>query len=134
MAATSPFEVLLDTQAVLWANLSPELLSTTAAAMIEDESSIILVSAASAWEIATKVRLGKLPGAVTFEREFMQLPRRAGYTLLPITPEIALRSGRLAGKHGDPFDRMIAAQALTLDVPVISNDPMLDGFGVRRIW
>jgi PIN domain nuclease of toxin-antitoxin system len=64
----------------------------------------------------------------------MELPERAGYILLPIEPVVALRSGRLIGKHGDPFDRMIAAQALALDVPVISNDAKLDEFGVRRIW
>ena len=58
----------------------------------------------------------------------------AAYTLIPIEAEIALRAGRLVGKHRDPFDRMIVAQALAMDIPVISSDAKLDGFGVRRIW
>jgi len=126
--------VLVDTHAVLWANIKPQLLSRKAAAILSDRSTTVLVSAATAWEISTKVRLGKLPSASVFEQEFMELPERAGYILLPIEPEVALRSGRLIAKHGDPFDRMIAAQALALDVPVISNDAKLDEFGVRRIW
>ena len=124
--------VLLDTHVVLWANLKPSLLSGRVASILSDRSVTVLVSAASAWEIATKVRLGKLPSAVLFEREFMELPQRTGYILLPIESHVALRSGRLVGKHGDQFDRMIAAQALELDVDVISNDTKLDGFGVRR--
>jgi len=60
--------------------------------------------------------------------------REAGYAVLPITPEIALRSGRLVGGHGDPFDRMIAAHALAEDIPVISADAQLDVFGLKRIW
>jgi len=126
--------VLVDTHAVLWANIKPQLLSRKAAAILSDRSTTVLVSAATAWEISTKVRLGRLASASVFEQEFMELPERAGYILLPIEPEVALRSGRLIGKHGDPFDRMIAAQALALDVPVISNDAKLDEFGVRRIW
>jgi PIN domain nuclease of toxin-antitoxin system len=62
------------------------------------------------------------------------LATAAGYTLLPITFKAALRSGRLIGKHGDPFDRMIAAQALEMDIEVISNDAALDEFKIRRIW
>jgi PIN domain nuclease of toxin-antitoxin system len=94
----------------------------------------LVVSAASAWEIATKVRLGRLPEAVEFERDFMSLIRRAGYSLRPVTVEDGLRAGRLIGAHQDPFDRMIAAQALADDIPVISVDAKLDVFGVRRIW
>jgi PIN domain nuclease of toxin-antitoxin system len=125
---------LFDTQALLWAALTPEKLSHKAAAIISDESVELLVSAASAWEIATKVRLGKLPFAEEFEREFLNDIDAAGYTLLSIDTETALRAGRLVGEHGDPFDRMIAAQALALDIPVISIDSALDSFGVRRIW
>ena len=58
----------------------------------------------------------------------------AGFVFLPIHVEDALRSARLTGEHRDPFDRMIAAQALAMDIPVISIDPKLDVFGIRRIW
>ena len=126
--------VLLDTHTVLWATLSPSSLSRKASAIIADERNVILVSAASAWEIATKVRLGKLPGAEMLEREFLEIMNRAGYTLLPIDVESALRAGRLIREHRDPFDRMIASQALANDIPILSTDSRLDAFGARRIW
>ena len=126
--------VLLDTHTVLWATLSPSSLSRKASAIIADERNVILVSAASAWEIATKVRLGKLPGAEMLEREFLEIMNRAGYTLLPIDVESALRAGRLIGEHRDPFDRMIASQALANDIPILSINSRLDAFGARRIW
>ena len=126
--------VLLDTNTLLWAGYDPASLSKNAAAVVADPSNSILVSAASAWEIATKVRLGKLPRAEHLEREFEKRMVKAGYLLLSIDVPCALRAGRLAGDHRDPFDRMIAAQALAEDIPVISNDTKLDSFGIRRIW
>jgi PIN domain nuclease of toxin-antitoxin system len=127
-------KALLDTHALLWAVLNPELLSRHAADLIAEEANIVIVSAASAWEIATKVRIGKLPHAAGMEKEFLDVIDDAGYTLLPIEVSDALRAGRLAGNHGDPFDRMIAAQAIARDIPVLSNDTRLDVFGVSRIW
>jgi PIN domain nuclease of toxin-antitoxin system len=127
-------KVLLDTHTLLWATLSPASLSRQATAIIADGVNVILVSAASAWEIATKVRLGKLPGAETLEREFLDVMGDAGYTLLPIDAESALRAGRLTSEHRDPFDRMLAAQALASDIPILSTDSKLDSFGIRRIW
>jgi PIN domain nuclease of toxin-antitoxin system len=126
--------ILLDTNALLWAVLTPEKLSRNASLSVSDETNTILVSAASAWEIATKVRLGKLPGAQALERRFLDAIDDAGYGLLSIDVRTALRAGRLTGDHRDPFDRMIAAHALTLDIPIVSSDPLLDSFGIRRIW
>ena len=125
---------LFDTQVLIWASIRPERLTRVAAALISDESNALLVSAASAWEVATKVRIGKLKDAEELESDFLKYMEDAGYTLLPVSVEDALRAGRLPGDHGDPFDRIIAAQALTLDIAVISNDRELDAFGVRRIW
>lgn len=127
-------KVLLDTHTLLWAVINPELLSRRASKIIEDNTSVILVSAASAWEIATKVRLGKLQRAEAFERDFLHTLDDLGYALLSIEVETALRAGRFTADHGDPFDRIIAAHAIALDIPVISKDPQLDQFGVRRIW
>lgn len=127
-------KALLDTHALLWAVLSPSSLSREAAAIIADETNVVLVSAASAWEIATKVRIGKLPGAEALEENFLDAMGLAGYSLLPIDAADALRAGRLPGDHRDPFDRMIAAQALAGDLPVLSSDPKLDIFSIRRIW
>jgi PIN domain nuclease of toxin-antitoxin system len=127
-------KVLLDTHTLIWASLSRASLSHNAAVIIADPANEILVSVASAWEIATKVRLGKFPDAAPFERRFLEAVDEAGYILLPIEAETALRAGRFTAAHGDPFDRIIAAQALALDIPVISLDAKLDQFGVRRIW
>jgi PIN domain nuclease of toxin-antitoxin system len=127
-------KVLLDTNALLWAITSPQNLSHQAAEIISNEANMIVVSAASAWEIATKVRIGKLQAAEVFERDFLNVIEIAGYSLLPIDTACALRAGRLVGEHGDPFDRMIAAQALAEDIPVISPDAKLDSFLIRRIW
>jgi PIN domain nuclease of toxin-antitoxin system len=126
--------VLLDTHALLWAALAPASLSLKASKIINDEANTILVSAASAWEISTKVRAGRLPGAETLEKEFLDVMRIAGYTLLPIDAAHALRAGRFTSLHRDPFDRIIAAQALADDIPVLSKDAKLDSFAIRRIW
>jgi PIN domain nuclease of toxin-antitoxin system len=126
--------VLLDTCTVIWATVSPTSLSREARETISDEGNMILVSAASAWEIATKVRLGKLPGVEKLERDYLDVMDDAGYTQLDIDTESALRAGRMVAEHRDPFDRMIAAQALGQDIPILSPDALLDQFGVRRIW
>jgi PIN domain nuclease of toxin-antitoxin system len=88
-------KVLLDTCTVIWATLAPASLSEQVREAISDEGNTVLVSAASAWEIATKVRAGKLPGAEKLEREYLEVMEEAGYTQLAIDTESALRAGRL---------------------------------------
>jgi PIN domain nuclease of toxin-antitoxin system len=127
-------KVLLDTHTFLWATLKSAGLPHKVRSIIANDSNEIVVSAACAWEISTKVRLGKLPMAENLERNFLDVAQNAGYVLLAIEVSDALRAGRLEGAHGDPFDRMIAAQAIARDIPVLSNDRRLDIFGVRRIW
>ena len=127
-------KLLLDTCTVLWATLSSKSLSPKAQRLLAAESNVVYVSAVTAWEIATKFRKGKIPEAEPLERNFFEVMDVAGYTLLPIDPEQALRAGRLLGLHRDPFDRILAAQALSIDIPVITPDPSFDQFGVRRIW
>lgn len=126
--------VLLDTHALLWAAFRKDLLSARAQKLIEAPANEILVSAASAWEIATKYRLGKLPLAQVLVEDFVPRVTAAGYVLLSISAEHALRAGRLPADHKDPFDRMLAAQAIDEDLPLLSNDEQLDVFGVRREW
>ena len=125
---------LFDTDCLLWATVKPEGLSRAAYEFVANPGNRLLVSAASAWEISTKVRLGKLFIASDLERNFLSRMREAGYDVLALEASVALRAGRMPGQHGDPFDRMIAAQALELGIPVLSSDAKLDGFGVRRIW
>ena len=127
-------KVLLDTGTVIWATLSPSSLSPKVRNLIADPANEVLVSAASAWEISTKVRLGRLTGAEKLERDYLDVMDAAGYSLLAIDTESALRAGRLVANHRDPFDRMIAAQALALDIPVLSPDAQLDVFAMRRLW
>ncbi|MGD0940907.1 MAG: type II toxin-antitoxin system VapC family toxin [Terracidiphilus sp.] len=127
-------KLLLDTCTLIWTVYSPTQLSKRSRQCIADSSNTVFVSAASAWEIATKVRRGRLPTALELERNFLEDMDEAGYSLLSIDVASALRAGRLTADHRDPFDRIIAAQALGLDIPVISPDAQFDQFGVRRIW
>jgi len=127
-------KALLDTHTLLWWLDGDEQLSATAREWINEASHSILVSAASAWEIATKVRIGKLPGAVEVAAQFHECLMSQGFTPLDISTEHALRAGSLPGPHRDPFDRMLIAQAQSLNVPLISNERIFDNYGIRRIW
>ena len=103
-------------------------------ALIGDSETEVLVSAASAWEISTKVRLGKLPGAAELARALPGAIESQGFEPLSITVTDAQTAGALRGPHRDPFDRLIAAQANARSLPVVSRDTALDGLGVRRLW
>ena len=126
--------LLLDTHALLWWLDGDERLSPVARAAIADGASQILVSAASAWEITTKHRLGKLPGAEDVARDVSGCVAAQGFEELPISLRDAERAGRLPGPHRDPFDRMLIAQALRADLELVSNETMFDPYGVRRLW
>ena len=125
--------VLLDTHALLWWVADSGRLSPRARRIVADEANGVLVSAASAWEIATKYRLGKLPGAEAVALDVAGTIGDQGFEPLPVGVRDAERAGRLPGPHRDPFDRMLAAQALARDLGVVSVDEALDGYGVRRI-
>jgi PIN domain nuclease of toxin-antitoxin system len=125
---------LLDSHTVLWAAFRRDLLSAHALHVLTQPGSEMNVSAASAWEITTKYRLGKLNFARALAVDFIPRITSVGYHLLPISLEHAVRAGLLPGDHKDPFDRMLAAQALHEDMPLLSNDPQFDVFGVRREW
>jgi PIN domain nuclease of toxin-antitoxin system len=125
---------LLDTHTLLWWMTGDSRLSNRAYALIEDIDNVSLVSAVSAWEIATKVRLGRLPAAAELIQNFVTDLSRYEIQILPVTADHGLRAGLLPGPHQDPFDRMLIAQALTENVPIVSNDKALDGYGVTRLW
>ena len=126
--------VLLDTHAFLWWLAGDRRLSRAARHVIEDPDNRALVSAASAWEIATKHRLGKLPGANVVASNVRAAIEVHGFRPLAITVAHAERAGRLPGPHRDPFDPMLIAQALAHDLPLVSNESLFDRYGVRRIW
>ena len=127
-------KALLDTHALLWWLDGDERLTSTARAWIGEPSHVVLVSAATAWEIATKVRIGKLPGASAVAECFQACLLEQGFKSMAITTDHALRAGGLPGPHRDPFDRMLIAQAQAENTPLISNESLFDGYGIRRIW
>lgn len=126
--------VLLDTHALLWWTLDDPKLSGKARSVIASFESEVFVSAASAWEMATKVRLGKLPGAEAFASEFPARVELLGFRELLISIEHGQRAGLLPGEHKDPFDRMLIAQAQAENLPIVSKDEVFDDHRVRRIW
>ncbi len=125
---------LLDTHALLWWWTDDPQLSATARACIQDEANVILVSAASAWEIATKHRLGKLAQAGEAVARFNELIELDAFQHLPVSYLHALRAGALAAEHRDPFDRLLAAQSELEGVPLISCDPAFAALGARVLW
>ncbi len=118
--------LLLDTHDLLW------WLSDDPA--LPPRANAICVSAASAWEIATKSRLGKLAGAEELARDFEAFLVRESFEPFPISVGHAARAGLLPGPHKDPFDRMLIAQAQAENFPIISNDPVFDSYKLRRLW
>lgn len=126
---------LADTHAVIWFLLGNERLSRPARRAMEDRDADVYVSAASAWEMTTKARLGKLPdSAIAMARAVEITIRARGFIPLSVTMPHAERAGRFDDPHKDPFDRMIIAQALAEDLVLISNETLFDRFGVRRLW
>ena len=126
--------LLLDTHALLWWFADDPALPRQAEALIGDPSNTVLVSAASAWEICTKVRIGKLPTGQVLCNDFGDYLERFHFTPLPISVEHGRLAGRLPGLHKDPFDRMLAAQAIVEGVPLVTNDLAFAGFGIYAIW
>ena len=102
---------LLDTHALLWWFVDDPRLSSAARAAIADETNEVMVSAASAWEIATKHRLGKLPEAEGAVARWHQLVAADGFGIAPVRDDHGLRAGSYPVAHRDPFDRILAAQA-----------------------
>ena len=99
--------------------------------MIGDGTNDLDVSAASVWEIATKTRLGRLPG---IGADIAACIAGEGFGQISISVADAERAGRLPGPHRDPFDRMLIAQAMGRDMPILSVDPAFDRYDVRRLW
>ena len=124
---------LLDTHSLLWWWTDAKRLSASARAAIEAEDRIV-VSTASIWEIAIKTASGRLDAIVDFRRHYRPLMKRNGFESLAMTDDHALMAGFLPGQHRDPFDRMLAAQAVIEDLTVITRDPQLARFGCRTLW
>ncbi|MGO4740211.1 type II toxin-antitoxin system VapC family toxin [Bosea sp. 2KB_26] len=126
--------LLLDSHALIWWLAGDEALSPRAREAIGDEANSIAVSAASAMEVATKFRVGKLPDAALLAQDFEAIIADQGFSELAITVRHALLAGAMNIAHNDPFDRLLIAQAQSEDIVLISNDALFDGFAVKRLW
>ncbi len=119
--------LLLDTHAFLWATADPGRLGAAAQAALRAPENTIVVSAATVWEIAIKRALGRLEFPL---EELDAILARAGFELLPIGAGHAIAAGGLPRHHGDPFDRMLIAQARLEGLTLVSEDAAVAAYGV----
>ena len=126
--------LLLDTHALIWWMTNSPSLPDTARRLMLDKRNTIVVSAASAWEMATKVRLGRIPAASDITRNFQEYLSQSGFESLPVSAEHGIRAGLLPGPQRDPFDRMLIAQAQAENLTIVSNELAFDNYGIRRAW
>ena len=127
-------KILLDTHALLWWLLDDLRLTEVARRAISPADHQVLVSSASAWEIATKHRLGKLPEIGEIINKLPHHCRKERFEVLPIGFEHALLAGQLPGPHRDPFDRMLIAQSRKEDLHVVTGDAVFAEYGVKVVW
>ena len=125
---------LLDTHALIWWVERDERITPALRQRLDDPDEDVFVSAASAWEIATKVRLGKLRPPDALLQSFLQAVEDLGFLELPVSLRHGYDAGMLPGSHRDPFDRMLAAQALAEDLVLVSADPAFRTLGVTTFW
>jgi PIN domain nuclease of toxin-antitoxin system len=124
--------ILLDTHVWLWLLMEPRL-SPAATSLLETTANELLLSAASAWEIALKHAAGKLKLPETPERYLPDRMQRTNVLPLHITHQHATRAGGLPLLHRDPFDRLLIAQAGLEDLPIMTADPRFAAYGIRVI-
>ena len=125
---------LADTCVLLWWWSSPDELSGKVLSLLKDPRNTILISAATAWEIATKTRIGKLPSGTRILEQWGKRLDEDGFLELPIAARHAIKVGLLPGDHRDPFDRMLAAQGLLEDLPILTCDPQISALGAETRW
>jgi PIN domain nuclease of toxin-antitoxin system len=126
--------ILLDTHALLWWMIGDQRLSPKARTAISAASAEVFVSAVSAWELSTKVRLGKLPTAAALIQRLPESLAEQQFRPLAVSIEHGRLGGLLPGAHRDPFDRILAAQALLEGLPIVTIDAAFATFGVKVLW
>jgi PIN domain nuclease of toxin-antitoxin system len=126
--------LLLDTHTFLWFIAGSAELSAIARALIEDPTNESFLSIASAWEMAIKASLGRLTLAQPLEQLLPAQLAANGISILPIGLSHTFRVSSLPLHHRDPFDRMLVAQSLVEQMPLVSVDAALDAYGIRRLW
>jgi PIN domain nuclease of toxin-antitoxin system len=126
--------VLLDTRVFLWWVEGDRAVPAKARAVLADQENECLISQVSAWELAIKTGLGKLKLALPVKRYIVEHAAANGFRMLDIRMAHIGRVETLAPHHGDPFDRLLIAQAVEEKLPVITADPVFRKYGVKRIW
>lgn len=126
--------ILIDTHAFLWFTLGDSRLSETAKTTIEASSNAVLISPASYWEIAVKISVGKYRLHCSYEEFWQKAMQDNRISVLPIEPRHTAGLISLPFHHKDPFDRLLVAQALVEQIPLVSSDSALDAYGIQRIW
>lgn len=126
--------LLLDTHAFLWWLADDPALSSVARDAIAEPANRAHVSAATAWEITTEYRIGKLPAAGLVAADVAREIAAEGFAELPVTVRHAQQAGAIPGPHKDPIDRLLIAQALVEAMTLVSNQALFDGYGLQRLW
>ena len=126
--------LLIDTHALLWWLTADPRLTLAAKSAIENPDIVRYISSVSAFEIATKVRIGKLDFAKEIVENFEQITIAGAFKSLDVNARHALLAGEMAGLHKDPFDRLLAAQCKVEGLPLVSIDPAFLQFGLELIW
>jgi PIN domain nuclease of toxin-antitoxin system len=127
-------KLLLDTHALIWWVSDDARLSNTVRLLLNSPDAEAFVSSASAWEIATKIRSGKWQLDEATWNNLPSVLTKSGFRELPITITHGYRAGSLPGRHKDPFDRMLAAQSLCEELPLVTVDEKIKSFGVVSVW
>jgi PIN domain nuclease of toxin-antitoxin system len=127
-------KLLLDTHSFLWFISGHTNLSTTACNLIEDTTNQPLLSIASLWEMAIKMSIGKLKLAEPFEQLVPHQMEINGIELLPVDVAHVAKVSELPFHHRDPFDRLLVAQAIIEQMPVVSADSAFDAYPIKRLW
>jgi PIN domain nuclease of toxin-antitoxin system len=125
---------LIDTHTLVWSVDDPGHVSAAAMAALQPPTNDVLLSAATIWELAIKVGLGRISLSLPYRQWMEKAITDLKLIILPVTVEYAERQSLLPPHHKDPFDRLMIAQALVDGIPIVSVDGAFDPYGVTRIW
>jgi PIN domain nuclease of toxin-antitoxin system len=126
--------LLIDTHTLIWAMDDPSKLSGAATTALQDPANDLLLSAATVWEMAIKIGLGKLTLSLPYRNWMEKAIADLALALLPVTVEYAEQQSKLPAYHKDPFDRLIIAQAMIEKISVVCSDAAFDAYAITRVW